>query len=614
MISKQRPTVSPHKTAYGVCLAALTLTGVGLLVMYLITGYHPLLLTALIQLLPVLAQLILLLPAGKLPEPLPEAELPEDKKARRRLALKKLLSQMQMRWFSWRNPLAAILIGLGILAAHILFWKFKLEAAGGLNYLYPVLLIVGFVLTIVLEKWSIHAASQADAKTAAGLRSLISAMSLIRIAYIISLAAMVLKLLEIYDALSIVHVLLGILFVYESAMLAFSVTVRLIRKELASSPELAVSFHGMGKDMNILTYLEQNTGITMRSLWSLQLVKQLLPGALLCLVLVLWLSTGVVQIEAYQEGALFRLGKLQEQTLRPGFHLTLPWPLDQVDVYNTNTISKMSVGYVSEGSQDNIWTESHGGEEYRLLLGGGTEIVSINLIVEYRINDLMAYIKTSASPESLMQAQAYEIITARTIATDLDTLLAADRSAFSATFRQELSQRLEGYALGIEVVNVVLESIHPPVEIAYIYQDLISAGIDAEYLRLYAQNSANYTIMNAKEEATKLVAQAQADQFKLVGEAQASVTEFMAAAAADGAHRDAYRFHKYIQALTKAYGGAKLVIAGTGVDTKNIYIGSLTTESSTATTESGTNLWDIEGMEDIDEYDDDADYDIADPI
>lgn len=616
MNQKKKPKINLAALATAVCIGAMTLSSAVLAVLYFVTGYHPLLLTALILLLPTLAQLALLLRKGAKPAApeLPQ-EPPENKKEKRRVAIKAARYRAKKRWYAWRDGIVALLIGVAVLAVHVVFWKFKPALTENLNYLMPVLLAVMFVVFIVMEKWCAHLASQTDTRKGAQLKSIANAMSLTRIALLLTIAAVMLKLLGVYDAGVIVCALLSALFVYETAMLVFSVAVRLIRKELSSRPELLVSIHNMGKDMNILTYLEENTGITMRSLWSLQLVKKLLPPALLTLVLVMWLCTGLVQIEAYQQGALFRLGKLHETVLDPGFHVTLPWPFDRVDVYDTKSVNKMAIGYVPEGAQDNIWTESHGGEEYRLLLGGGAEIVSINLVVEYRISDLMQYIKSSASPEALMQARAYEIITARTISTDLDTLLAADREVFAESFREDLVQELASYETGLEIVNVVLESIHPPVEIAYIYQDMISAGIDAEYLRLYAENSANQYIMTAKASAAKVIGEAEANYHKLVGEAQASVTEFMAAVSADDAYGREYRFQKYLKALTDAYSGAKLVIAGEGVDTKNIYIGSLTGQTDT-----DANAIQPSYGEDIDEYEeeayieDDFNYDLQDPI
>ena len=611
MKRKERPPIHKAALTAVLCAGIAVLTGAGVLGMYFAAGYHPLLLTAMILLLPGLSQLALLLKKGQQPTaPVPPEIPPEDKKARRAVTREKRRYLLQARWYKWHSGIVTGLILLGTVATHLLFWKLKPALPDRLNFLMPVLLVVVFVVFIVLEKWCAHNLDDAPDAVRAKLQGIINALSLGRLALLLTIAGAVLKLLGVYDAGSILCSILSILFVYETAMLLFSLTVRLIRKELTDYPELLVSVHGMGKDMNILTYLEQNTGITMRSLWSLQLIKKLLPPALLTLLLVLWLSTGLVQIESYQQGALFRLGKLHPQVLEPGFHMTLPWPFDQVDVYDTQTVKTMAIGYVPEGAQDNIWTESHGGEEYRLLLGGGSEIVSINLLVEYRIGDLMRYIQSSASPESLMQARAYEIITARTISTDLDTLLAADREVFSETFRQELTQQLEDYNIGLSVVNVVLESIHPPVEIAYIYQDMISAGIDAEYLRIYAEDSAYQYIMKAKETAVSTIGAAESSKAKAIGAAQAAVMEFMASVEADKTYGQQYRYHKYINALTSAYGNAKLIIAGEGVDAKNIYIGSLTTPTPIVPE---TTPPVIEGEVDIDEYED-YNYDIDDPI
>ena len=85
----------------------------------------------------------------------------------------------------------------------------------------------------------------------------------------------------------------------------------------------------------------------------------------------------------------------------------------------------------------------------------------------------------AANAEALLEATGYEIVTARTIVTDIDTLLASDRVEFSHTFKEELVRRIEHYDAGVEVTNVVLESIHPPVNVADVYQELISAEIDA---------------------------------------------------------------------------------------------------------------------------------------
>lgn len=576
--------IPAEKLAVWVSALALLLMGGLALGLYFWSGCYLLLTVALVQWLGAAAQLILCLPVCNAPvRPLPREEEPEEepedgktRRKRRKPDWAMLRYKLHDLYYRGRNGLVAVLIALVAVALHVVFWKVQPGQTENLGYHIPVVLAVLFVVSLVLEKWCAHVMPEEAGYTQAQLKGLLSVLTMSRLAYIPVAATAVLKLLGVYDAQLIARILMSVLFVYETVLLGFSLVVRLIRKELSTYPELVVSIRGMGKDMNILTYLEENTGITMRSLWSLQLMKTILPAALLGLALVVWLSSGVVQVEAYQQGALYRLGRLQPEVLQPGLHLTLPWPIDRVDVRDTDVVKQTAIGYVPVGKQDNVWTEAHGGTEYNLLLGGGDEIVAINLLVEYRIDDLVEYLKNSAAPEQLLQARAYEIITARTISTDLNTLLAADREVFSETFRQELIQQLETCNTGLEIVNVVLESVHPPMDIAWVYQEIISAGIEAQYTIIDAENSANMLIYTANEENVKTIGAAEEEKHKKIADAQAAVTEFMAAVAANEAYPEQYRYYKYLSSLTKAYGGGKLVIVGEGIDTGSLYIGSAT--------------------------------------
>jgi hypothetical protein len=49
----------------------------------------------------------------------------------------------------------------------------------------------------------------------------------------------------------------------------------------------------------------------------------------------------------------------------------------------------------------------------------------------------------------------------------------------------------------------------------------------------------------------------------------------MAGVEADKAYPSAYRYYKYLNAIGTAYGNAKLVIVGDGIDSSNIYFGNI---------------------------------------
>ena len=559
-MNKPNKRISAAGFAGAVCPVVLTAIGAALMVMGALFCWRGLWLLGLTGVLPGMLQLLLLLPV------LTAAEPPEKGK------LRKFFHRVRNRYIKSRSILisiCALIVGVGCL----LLWQVQPSGEAKLGYHIPIIAAVVFVLCAAAEKWCEHLSGE----TATGTRLLGTAAGffMLRMACLGVIVGSLLKVIGLFDADSVLNVVLTLVLCYEALALAFSLAVRLLHKDLDTKPELLCRLSRMGNDKNILAYLEENTGITMRSLWSLQLIRSLLPGAILAVVLLLWISTCFVQIGSNQEGALFRLGKMRQNTLQPGLHMTLPWPFDQVDVYNTRSLNRLTIGYISQGDQDNIWTEDHGGEEYLLLLGGGNEMVAINLEIQYRIDDLISYIRSGSQPEAILQAQAYEIITARTIGTDLDALLSTDREVFSHTFRQELAQRIAPYGTGLTVVDVVLESIHPPVRVADVYQDLISAEIDAEYTLINAQNTAYQQISSAEKERTLAIGNAKAAQFESVAQAQAAVTEFMAAAAADGLYRSEYRFYKYISALTQGYQGTKLIIVGQGVDSSRLVIGAL---------------------------------------
>jgi len=569
MAKQPKNAPAPDRLAAVVSTLFLTLAAAGLLVLGILSGYTPLVFCGLLLALPALIHLVLLLPVRLRAK---NAPVPEDGKRHPFHGLKGRFAQ---RYNKARGGIVTALAVIFLVAAHLVFWKLSATSEGKLGYHLPVILAVLFVGSLVLEKWCKYAAREQSYPRAL-LRGLQSALQMGRIAMLLTAVTLMLRLLDLYDAQKILQVLLGILFVYESVFLAFSLAVRVIRHELSTAPELLIPMPGLGQsDMHILNYLESNTGITMRSLWSMTLVKKLLPGAIIGIALVLWLSTGVVQIQSHQEGALYRLGKMQDETLKPGFHLTLPWPFDQVEVYDTQVLNRLTIGYTAVGDQDNTWTETHGSEEHRLLLGGGSELISINLQIEYRIADLPAYVRNNAKPESILEAAGYEIVTARTISSDLDTMLGTNREAFSTSFREELTEHIAPFDTGLEVVNVVLESIHPPVEVARIFQSLISAGIDAEHMLLLAQNDANTAINTALNQQAVTVGDARVQYFTEIGNAESAVSEFMASVDAYEAYPDAYTYYKYMNAMIQAYSGARLIIVGEGVDTRNLYIGGI---------------------------------------
>ena len=476
------------------------------------------------------------------------------------------------------RPAQIILLAFTLIGGFVWFstlaWSSPAEST--LSYWHLVLLVTLFVVAIVIDKLCKYA--KTETKFCAMLvRNARAFFAIIKFVLILLSGSVALKLLNIYDVQKYIIYVMVAFFYYAVAMIFISLAVRILRREMTSAPGLVIILPFLNadiKELAVISFLEQNTGITLRSLWSIKYVKQVIPYAVFAAAILFWASTGIVYVQSHQEAAVYRFGHLQEDVLSPGLHLTLPYPFDKTDIYDTATVNKMTIGYKSTENIDNVWTEAHGENEYKLLLGSGTELVSINLRVEYKVSDLMAYLKTSTSPERILEAKAYELVTDRTISTDLDSILSTNRETFAKTLHTELSSEIAKLDIGLEVVSVIMESIHPPVEVAEVYQAFIGAEIDAEEMILTAQGAAAVTIAEAESIYHKEINYAHSDYYIRLSAAKVEIAEFMAAVEASNAFPDEYAYRKYLEAICTAYQKSKLIILGDGVDGTRLYFGN----------------------------------------
>lgn len=568
--------------------------GIGMIYLYKLTKYLPIYLLGLTLLLPSAVNLslfILKIPTKKkekkteIIEENPEPA-PEEKKFKKILrAVCKAIKNFFCKLFGKIDGekvirYLSIIIAAASFAAIQYFFAISLKAATSLytvNYAYAVLLISLFLVFIVLDKWMLHNEDAGEYASALG-SNVRSILALARLALILMIPAMFIKLLGFYELQKYVVIAIAIIFYWSSLFTLLSYLARGIRHELASVPDIRIPAPfsgGSGQDMGILSYLEENTGITMRGLWSVKLMGKLIIPSLIFAFLLFWISTGFIEIGAGQQGALYNFGKLQSEPLEPGLHLTLPWPFGKTVIYNTDAVSTITIGYRSDTSGDNVWTQTHGSEEYELLLGGGEELVSINLCIEYKIGDLNDYLVNCARPESVLEASAYELVADKTITTDLNTLLSADRDEFASAFMVDLKEKIKERNTGLEIVSVVLESIHPPLGIADIYQRLVSAEIEAQTRIMYAEAFAAVRVLEAETNYSQTVSVATAERLNKIAAAQAEVSEFMASVAADSSYSDAYRYYKYLNAVKNAYGNANIIIVSSDIDESRIWYGTI---------------------------------------
>ncbi|MBR5427753.1 MAG: hypothetical protein IK118_05345 [Clostridia bacterium] len=322
-----------------------------------------------------------------------------------------------------------------------------------------------------------------------------------------------------------------------------------------------VSRRRNGEKISLADFLEEHTGLSVKSLWSIRYAAGILPAALLALLGVLFVSTCFYKVEPYQQAVVYRLGRIRGDTVvSEGFHVKLPWPVEKTELYNVSTVREISVGYEDSTSVDNLWTQSHAAKEYKLLLGDGNELVSVNMKISFVIDDLYRYVTAYSSPEDVLSAKAYELVMHRTINTDLGTVLSVDRSSLADGMRDELNEFCQAAGLGLRVNQVLLEGIHPPIDVADVYQGVVSAEIQKNTLITNAEASAAEKLAAAEQEANTAVVGARASQTSRVSEVRAEMDVFLAAARAYTAHPSAVTLSKYLDTFETVVTGRRVYV------------------------------------------------------
>lgn len=365
--------------------------------------------------------------------------------------------------------------------------------------------------------------------------------------------------------------------IYIALVLAFDILITVIKKETLKDfnytiylPDIKNLKKGSGENgKSFADILEEHTGISVKSLWSLKYVGEILPAAVLAIVAILFVSSCVYKVEPYEQAAVYRFGVLEEASVKnAGLHFKLPWPIEKAEIYEVQRVQNMTIGYESNDTMDNMWTESHSVEEYKLLTGNGNELVSVNIKLIYKIDDLYTYLTKSSNPEAILSSRAYEFMMNKTNSTNLDTILSVDRTGLSKELLSALNQFTKECKIGLAVEEVVIESIHPPVELSNVYQSVVSADVNKTTTITNAEAEAEKLILEAEKDAETVVIKAKENQTTKVADATKEMTVFKAALEEYRKRPSAFKLSKYVDTYEKVIAGNKVYVFSPNIDSE----------------------------------------------
>ncbi|NOZ26676.1 MAG: FtsH protease activity modulator HflK [Chloroflexi bacterium] len=281
-------------------------------------------------------------------------------------------------------------------------------------------------------------------------------------------------------------------------------------------------------------------------------------AGIIAIALILWLATGIYQVQPGEEGVVRTLGRYTGTT-SSGLHYRLPWPIQTVTVVDVESIRRMEVGFRTTASGDKREELSEA-----LMLTEDENIVQVELLVQYRVGDVRAFVFNVQEPERVLRTTTEVALRSAVGQMTIDAVITEERARVQEETRTFLARLLKEYGTGILVTDVRLQVADPPAEVRDAFQEVVRARADRERLINESQAYQNDVVPRARGEKQKLIEEAAAFKEKQVLQATGDAERFLSILKEYRLAPEVTRERMHIEALETVLARVELILLDTG--------------------------------------------------
>lgn len=260
------------------------------------------------------------------------------------------------------------------------------------------------------------------------------------------------------------------------------------------------------------------------------------------------LSSGLYSVKLGETSVLRRLGALKNDNIRPGLRYRVPFGIDKTDILETETVRTM---FVTIGSD-------------RMALTGDLNLLGVNTVTHYRIDDAGDYIFSAEDPaviiEKIIRAELFNVMSAVFV----DMLLTTDKAYVQRRVLERLQERIDAMGLGVEALNFNLLDVEPPPETAAAFRSVSDALVDRSRMKFDARSRSNTLISRTRGEAERLVDDSSALATERVVQAESDARVFLKMLDQYSANPGQVQTSAYWNRLSPALARARIVVVEPG--------------------------------------------------
>jgi regulator of protease activity HflC (stomatin/prohibitin superfamily) len=335
--------------------------------------------------------------------------------------------------------------------------------------------------------------------------------------------------------------------------------------------------------------LDYQFGFRVSDTWFYRFIEEKIGRFALVWIGILALSDCFVFIEPGEQGLRERFGRPSGEVLGSGVAVKFPRPIDVVHRFPTSEIQGFNVGFVPdeklEAQRTLLWTKPHYKEEFNLLVASREQFASTNTVeseqsvpvnlltvsipVQFLVRDVKAWAYGHSEPKGLLERIANREVVRYMASVDIEKVMSFGRLEAAADLRRNIQKQADTAGLGVEIVFVGLQDIHPPMgskenQVAASYEKVIGAEQEKESKILEAEGYALEAVPTALANAAKTVNEAKSVAAQKVSEAAGRAAQFTHQLTAYRTAPGLFTTRNYVETFARgAVGNRKLVLLPT---------------------------------------------------
>ncbi len=280
-------------------------------------------------------------------------------------------------------------------------------------------------------------------------------------------------------------------------------------------------------------------------------------ASLIGIVILGWLSTAFYRVQPDEKGVVLRFGRWVGTT-DPGLHVHMPYPIDTVLLPKVTQINQIQLGV--GGSPVRGDGQSNRG---RQMLTGDENIVEADCTVFWKIRDPGQFLFKVDNPELAVRIAAEGALRDVISRTPIQAAMSDKRQQIADETLTLLQNLLDDEHAGVEITQVQLQRVEPPLAVIDAFNDVQRARADQERARNEAEAYANDILPRARGDAERIRQEAEAYKVQVVNLAHGEADAFLPLLRSYEEAKDVTAWRLYLDSVDEVLKKASKVIVDT---------------------------------------------------